>query len=336
MLKKKFLLPPKSPAQAMVEFALVLPILLLIIYGILEVGRLLFIYSSVVSAARQAARYGAAAGLNTNGGVPRYRDCAGMRTAAQRVGFIDKIEDADILIWHDEGEEKNQVAYCAPGSVSDSSFQPSIGNTSRVRVQVSTQYTPIVPLVPLQPLTISSVSARTILVSVQLAVTGAAQNYDYEIVTSAPSRTAAPTTTAVPTRTAAGHPPSAATAAAPCDVRHSVLKSSPFGMIIYNYNAALTIHIAEIQIWAPPSPAGQSLNRLTLGGAAIWSGALQSDLPTIFSTFIGDVSIKPRSNKFLRVSLSKNYNADGSEKILVAFAENACPVLDSSDVRQLP
>jgi len=335
MLKKKFPLSQKSPAQAMVEFALVLPILLLVIYGLLEVGRLLFIYSSVVSAARQAARYGAAIGLNTNGGVPRYRDCAGMRSAAQRVGFIDKIEDADILIWHDEGEERNQVAYCAPGLNSDSSFYPSNGNTSRVRVQVSTQYTPIVPLVPLQPLTISSISARTILVSVQLAVTGAAQSYDYDIITGVPTTTAAPTTTAVPSRTPASHSRSAATAVA-CDVRHDILKTSPFGMTIFNYNAALTIHIAEIQIWGPPSPAGQSINRLTLGGSAIWTGALPSDLPTFINAFIGDVSIKPRSNKFLQVSLSKNYNANGSEKILVAFAESGCPVLDSSDARQLP
>jgi hypothetical protein len=336
MLKKNFPLSPKSTAQALVEFALVLPILLLVIYGLLEVGRLLFIYSSVVSAAQQASRYGAATGLNTNGGVPRYRDCAGMRTAAQRVGFIDKIEDADILIWHDDGEKKNQVAYCAPGMVSDRSFQPSTGNSSRVRVQVSAQYTPIVPLVPLQPLTISSVSARTILVSVLLAVTGAPQTYDYEVVTGVPTTTAVPTTTTVPTRTPAGHPPPAATAAAACDVRHSFLKNSPFGMTIFNYSVALTIHIAEIQVWDPPAPAGQSMNRLTLGGAAIWTGALQSELPTVFSTFIGDVSIKPRSNKFLRVSLGKNYNANGSEKILVAFTENVCPVLDSSDARQLP
>ena len=50
----------KSPAQAMVEFALVLPILLLVVYGLIEVGRALFIYNSVASAARQATRYGAA------------------------------------------------------------------------------------------------------------------------------------------------------------------------------------------------------------------------------------------------------------------------------------
>ena len=328
MLKKKFPLSYKSPAQAMLEFALVLPILLLVIYGLLEVGRLLFIYNSVVAAARQASRYGAAIGLNTDGGVPRYRDCAGMRAAAQQMGFIDKIEDEDILIWYDNGEEKNQTSYCAPGMVTDSSFYPSNGNTSRVRVQVSTEYTPILRLTPLQPFTISSISARTILVSVQLAVTGSAQTYDYETVTSLPtiSGTDAPT--------APGHSRSAAAAA--CDARHGELKTSPFGITIYNYSAAMTIHIKKIQIWEPPSPAGQTTNRLSLGGAAIWSGVMQSELPTVFSAFLGDVSIKPRANKFLQVSFSRNYNPNGSEKILVAFIESECPVLDSSDASQLP
>ena len=38
----------KDAAQGLVEFALVVPILLLVVYGLLEVGRMLFIYSSVM------------------------------------------------------------------------------------------------------------------------------------------------------------------------------------------------------------------------------------------------------------------------------------------------
>ena len=178
MIKKKFSLSQKSPAQAMVEFALVLPILLLVIYGLLEVGRLIFIYSSAVSAARQAVRYGATTGLNVSGGVPRYNDCTGMRAAAKRVGFIDRIEDADIEIWNDEGEGVSQVSYCAPGSTTDTSFEPSTGNISRIRVQVSTVYTPIVPLVPFTGYTISSISARTILVSVPIVVDAPPEGWD--------------------------------------------------------------------------------------------------------------------------------------------------------------
>ena len=49
-------------AQAMVEFMLALPLLLVLIYGTIEVARLVFIFSSVANASRQAARYGSGAG----------------------------------------------------------------------------------------------------------------------------------------------------------------------------------------------------------------------------------------------------------------------------------
>ena len=52
----------KSRAQAMVEFAIALPILLMLLYGILEAGRLMFLYSTVVTASRQAVRFGSATG----------------------------------------------------------------------------------------------------------------------------------------------------------------------------------------------------------------------------------------------------------------------------------
>ena len=51
----------------MVEFAIALPILLMLVYGLLEVGRLLFTYSSVVNATRQAVRYGSTTGAGDRG-----------------------------------------------------------------------------------------------------------------------------------------------------------------------------------------------------------------------------------------------------------------------------
>src|SRR4030095_776329 len=43
-------------AQAIVEFAIALPILMALLVGILEVGRMVFIYSAVNNASREAAR----------------------------------------------------------------------------------------------------------------------------------------------------------------------------------------------------------------------------------------------------------------------------------------
>lgn len=44
--------------QAMVEFALVLPVFILIVVGVLDLGRLTYAYNTIAYVARQGARYG--------------------------------------------------------------------------------------------------------------------------------------------------------------------------------------------------------------------------------------------------------------------------------------
>ncbi len=70
----------------MVEFMLALPLLVVLIYGIIEVSRLVFIFASVANGSRQAARYGAAAG-ETNDGY-YYQDCEGIRDVANESPLI--------------------------------------------------------------------------------------------------------------------------------------------------------------------------------------------------------------------------------------------------------
>lgn len=160
----------KPRAQTMVEFALVLPLLLTLIYGVIETGRLLFIYSSTITAARQAVRYGSATGTGPNG-VAYYRDCAGIRQAAKNVGFINTFNDSDITITYDHGLLANGNVNNFSGSTPTCGSNPTLANGDRIVVQVTTQWTPLVPLVPLQPFTITSTSERTILLSVDIAVT---------------------------------------------------------------------------------------------------------------------------------------------------------------------
>ena len=63
----------KSQGQALVEFALVLPLLLLLIIAIIDFGRALFVYSEVSNAAREAVRYGAVNSGDCNEIVNRAR-----------------------------------------------------------------------------------------------------------------------------------------------------------------------------------------------------------------------------------------------------------------------
>jgi hypothetical protein len=154
----------RSAAQAMVEFGLALPILLMVMYGLIETGRLVFMYASVVSAARQAVRYGSVTGENATG-TKYYNDCAGIRGAAKKLGFLQPIQDSDIQISYDTGPGGSTLAASCPVNAAG---HPVPGD--RIRVQVSMDYSPIVPLVPFDDFPITSSGTRTLLVGVSVAV----------------------------------------------------------------------------------------------------------------------------------------------------------------------
>lgn len=152
----------KQGGQGMLEFALILPILLLLVFGIIEMGRLLFIYVAVTTTSREAARYGSAVGPSPNGGK-RYQDCEGIRDAASNVSFLAGINDNDIVVEYDTGASlvatPTPFALCPVGGAGPADLD--LGD--RITVRVSTIYNPIVPLVPVPPIPINSVSSRTIL-----------------------------------------------------------------------------------------------------------------------------------------------------------------------------
>src|SRR5512133_1668834 len=82
-------------AQALVEFALALPILLLVVYGLLEAGRYIFLIAAVANASREAARYASAAGVKSAGSpILHYQDCTGIRNAAKTTGFLLNLQNS--------------------------------------------------------------------------------------------------------------------------------------------------------------------------------------------------------------------------------------------------
>ncbi len=148
--------------QGMVEFAIVFPLLLLLLFGIFEFGRIMFAYSAAVSASREAARYGAAI-LDTGGGIPQYEDCAGIREAAKRIGQFTGISDSDITIKYSNSSGVYSTS-CPPGQ--------EVQGADTISVTVSTSVTPITPLGNFSAIPIQSSSSRTILKSVKLGTSG--------------------------------------------------------------------------------------------------------------------------------------------------------------------
>ncbi len=191
-------------AQGMVEFALVLPLLLILMLGLIEVGRFLLVYSMVSAASREAARYGAAAG-DVGGGVPHFLDCAGIRAAAVRVGSIAGVTADNTTIGYDHGPDTDIYANACPPSGA------TVELGDRVRVSVTVNYQPIVPLVNIPAVPISSTTARTIIKDVEVQGTPPTPyptNTRQPTIgpsptpSSTPTVTPTPTTTSTPTATA--------------------------------------------------------------------------------------------------------------------------------------
>jgi Flp pilus assembly protein TadG len=150
-----------SKAQAIVEFAIVLPILLVVLVGVLEVGRYMFLYSAATNASRNASRYASAVGRADNG-LTKFNYCEGIKQTALNSAYLVDRSTIGVSIQYDDGQG-NSIGVCDLWDSSQVDPDVAVGSGDRVEVTVTIQYSPMVSLVPLQPQTITSSSARTIL-----------------------------------------------------------------------------------------------------------------------------------------------------------------------------
>jgi hypothetical protein len=151
--------------QTLVEFALILPLTLIITLGLIEFGRLLFIYAAITNSAREGARYGAAAGIGDNG-IAQYADCIGVRDAVRRTAFLTSIPDNNISIWYDHGDDYLK-ATCDPHLAVAS--PDDFVSEDRIIVQVWAQYTPLIPFLGLDKVGfhIKAENRRTLMIGIQ-------------------------------------------------------------------------------------------------------------------------------------------------------------------------
>lgn len=171
----------KHKAQAMVEFALTLPVFLLTVWGVIELSRFFLAYSSVYTASREASRFASSVGEL---GQPNYLQCAEIANVAVDMGFFGGVNFEDVLIFYesspgvitgscfkiaDAGKEKFIAlkGNCYDGSITCSNttprYQPAFGD--RVQVQVQTLYKPIVGILPEMP--VKANNGRTIMMEIK-------------------------------------------------------------------------------------------------------------------------------------------------------------------------
>ncbi len=148
----------------MVEFALILPLLLLLMAGIVEFGRMFAIYNSVSNASREAVRWGSVVGdsdPNQDGAQYYFLNCSGIRAAARRSAILTPLADNDIVIAYEKANADGgftQIGNCVQNTQPDSPIE----NGYRIVVTISAAYSPILPLLPFPTQTFSFSAARTI------------------------------------------------------------------------------------------------------------------------------------------------------------------------------
>ena len=158
--------------QAIVEFAIALPLLLLMLVGIMEVGRMVFMYAMVVNSSRDAVRYASAYGKSEDigdGNLLKYKYCDGIIDVAQKSGFFLNLQPADIVIEYDGGPGvalPGGPYECDDTGGEDPDIDVDTGD--RVTVTVSADYEPVLSILPLGARTFTATSSRTILGIVEL------------------------------------------------------------------------------------------------------------------------------------------------------------------------
>ncbi len=114
-----------SVGQGLVEFALILPLLLMVLIGIFEFGRILLIYSNLFNAAREGVRYG----------ITNPRD---------QGGIYDRAIEHTLLISEGDPDLSVEVTYDAgPGGAARDRDTVTVGD--RVLVQVTYPIRPMTP-----------------------------------------------------------------------------------------------------------------------------------------------------------------------------------------------
>lgn len=103
----------QEQGQALVEFALTLPILLLLTLGIIDLARLMFAYTHVIDAARQGVRYGIVTGLDRD--VHQFLDCDGIEQSVLDLPGLVNPDDTTVDIFYEEARTGQFKTDCVPG-----------------------------------------------------------------------------------------------------------------------------------------------------------------------------------------------------------------------------
>src|SRR5579864_3758397 len=150
---------PTAKGQTMVEFALVMPMLLLLLMGVIEFGWLIVNYTQLYNGLREGLRYGTVAGWPSAPNYPQYKDCAGIQQRIEamaptasweinQVSFQGGL--TPVSISYDAGDGSTQVGFCNPTTQAFQTFTQGgrdIQTGDRIVIQISATVHFLTPII---------------------------------------------------------------------------------------------------------------------------------------------------------------------------------------------
>lgn len=152
----------RTSGQAIAEFALVAPIFLILLFGIIEGGRFVFFYEVLNGATREGARYAIIHGSNAADGCPSGPMPGGAPSCDPAGDNVRRaIREAAFDLASTGDFSSLDVFWCpaaGPKPCPGSELTNARGNP--VTVRVAYVYSPVMPLLP--PITVSAESTLVI------------------------------------------------------------------------------------------------------------------------------------------------------------------------------
>lgn len=155
----------------LVEFAVIAPLLFLLLFGVIEFARVISAYTTVWTGAREGARYATTSDESDfTAGVPRFRDCTGILAAVQAKAVTTSIAASDVtMTWADPSgtvvaDCDSSTAPPAPETKSGGTFTTDISSGYTITVEVEGTFNAVVPILSgfLNNVTLDSTQTRSI------------------------------------------------------------------------------------------------------------------------------------------------------------------------------
>lgn len=143
----------------LVEYAIVAPLMFLMLFGVIESSRLAYTYSQVWTAAREGARYGTTVGDTDGNGTPNYLDCAQILDTSIAKAVGTGLTPSDVIVTVASGGSSETC-----NSASPSPITINVDTGATVDVDVALTYDALVPFVGsfFDGMVISSEQSRSI------------------------------------------------------------------------------------------------------------------------------------------------------------------------------